>query len=457
MGKAVEVEIANKIAVFLKMIRTNNPFQEEFFQAVKEVITSVMPFALENSKYVKYKVLERMVEPDRIVIFRVSWQDDNGEVQVNRAWRVQFNNSIGPYKGGMRFHPSVNLSILKFLGFEQCFKNSLTGLPLGGAKGGSNFDPKHRSDAEVMRFCHALMIELHRHIGENTDVPAGDIGVGGREIGYMFGQYKRIVNKFTGTITGKGVDFGGSLIRKEATGYGAVYFAENVLNFRGDSLKGKTIVVSGSGNVAIYVTEKALNLGAQVLTLSDSSGYIYDREGFNEEKIAAVKEIKEIKRARIGEYVKIYPKAEFHPNKRPWEVAADIAIPSATQNELDEEDAKKLIANGVQLVCEAANMPVTLGAIELFNTAKVIFNPGKAANAGGVAVSGFEQSQNSLRMTWSAEEVEDRLKNIMKDIHDTCVKFGYNKKKSDIVNYVDGANIGGFVKIANAMTTYGVV
>ncbi len=456
MSTTLTAVAEKKMRDFISYVEARNPHQEEFIQAVTELTKSVMPFVLEHPQYLKYKILERMVEPDRIVIFRVSWQDDKGELYVNRAWRVQFNNSIGPYKGGMRFHPTVTLSVLKFLGFEQCFKNSLTGLPMGGAKGGANFDPKGKSDSEVMRFCHSLMVELHRHIGEDTDVPAGDIGVGAREISYMFGQYKRMENKFTGVLTGKGLAFGGSLIRKEATGYGAVYFAENALNHIGTSMAGKTVAVSGSGNVAIYVAEKALVLGAKVVTLSDSSGFIHDSDGFTAEKLATIKEIKEVRRGRIGEYVKAYPQAEFHKGKTPWIIPAQIAIPSATQNELTEIDAKRLIANKVELVCEAANMPCTQAAVNAFLQANVIFNPGKAANAGGVAVSGLEQSQNSLRIAWSGKEVESRLKTIMHDIHKLCVQFG-GTKKSRHVNYLDGANISGFIKIADAMVAYGVV
>ena len=381
---------------FMKGIEERNPGEPEFHQAVREVVEDLMPYVLENEEYRRAKILERITEPDRIVIFRVSWEDDEGNIRVNRAWRVQFNNSIGPYKGGMRFHPSVNLSILKFLGFEQVFKNSLTGLPMGGGKGGSNFDPKGKSDREIMRFCQSLMIELHRHVGEDTDVPAGDIGVGGREISYLFGQYKRLANEFTGILTGKGLEFGGSLIRTESTGYGCVYFCEDMLKNRGDSLEGKTCLVSGSGNVAIYTVEKAAEMGAKVVTMSDSSGFIYDKDGIDNEKLEFIKDLKELRRGRISEYAKRYINAKFYKGKRPWGVPADVAFPCATQNEINQSEAKTLLKNGIIAVSEGANMPTELEGMHEFRKAKILFGPAKAANAGGVAVSGLEMTQNSL-------------------------------------------------------------
>ena len=413
-----------------------------------------MPVVLEKRAYKEAQILERLTEPDRIVTFRVSWEDDAGNVRVNRAWRVQFNNSIGPYKGGLRFHPTVTQSVLKFLGFEQIFKNSLTGLPMGGAKGGSNFNPRGKSDREVMRFCQSMMIELHRHVGEDTDVPAGDIGVGGREISYLFGQYKRLENRFVGVLTGKGLQFGGSLVRTEATGYGCVYFCENMLNHRNDSLRGKTITVSGSGNVAIYCVEKATQLGGKVVTLSDSSGFIHDPDGIDLEKLAFVKELKEVRRGRISEYVKQYPNATFHAEERPWQVACDVAFPCATQNELNVDDANALIANGVQAVCEGANMPTELDGVKKLLNAGVLFGPAKAANAGGVAVSGLEQSQNALRLSWSREEVDAKLQTIMREIHAKCVDHGESDEQ---INYVQGANVAGFLKVADAMLAYGIV
>ncbi len=431
-----------------------NPGEEVFHQAVREVAETILPFIDENPKYREAQILERMTEPDRVVIFRVTWEDDAGNIRANRAWRVQFNNSIGPYKGGLRFHPDVALSTLKFLGFEQTFKNSLTGLPMGGAKGGANFNPKGKSDREVMRFCQSLMIELHRHIGEDTDVPAGDIGVGGREISYLFGQYKRLSNRFVGTLTGKGLSFGGSLIRTEATGYGCVYFCENMLNRIGDSVRGKRIAVSGSGNVALYAIEKATELGGIVVTASDSSGYIYDASGINEEKLAYLKDLKEVRRGRIEEYVQHYPSAQFQSG-RPWQVPVEIALPCATQNEIDAEDAKSMLANGVRVVCEGANMPTDLQASRLFASKQILFGPAKAANAGGVAVSGLEQSQNSLRLSWSREEVDTKLKTIMSEIHAKCVRYG--ARENGHVDYVAGANIGGFIKVADAMLAYGAV
>ena len=439
---------------FMNGLVRRNPGETEFHQAVAEFVQTVMPFVKENTHYMDARILERMTEPDRIIIFRVPWEDDNGNVRVNRAWRVQFNNSIGPYKGGLRFHPSVTQSVLKFLGFEQVFKNSLTGLPMGGAKGGANFNPKGRSDREIMRFCHSMMIELHRHVGEDTDVPAGDIGVGGREISYLFGQFKRLENRFVGALTGKGLQFGGSLIRTEATGYGNVYFCQNMLNHAGDGLDGKVAAVSGSGNVAIYCVEKATQLGAKIVTMSDSSGFIHDPDGIDEEKLAFIKELKEVRRGRISEYADKFSSASFHQDARPWSVACDVAFPCATQNELSQEDAKTLIANGVRAVSEGANMPTELAAVHEFLNAKVLFGPGKAANAGGVAVSGLEQSQNALRLSWGREEVDQRLKTIMHDIHSKSVDHGQQK---DYVNYVRGANISGFIKVADAMLAYGIV
>jgi glutamate dehydrogenase (NADP+) len=409
----------------------------------------------EHPKYKSFKILDRIVEPERTILFRVPWLDDKGEIQVNRGYRVEFNSAIGPYKGGLRFHPSVNLSILKFLGFEQTFKNSLTTLPMGGGKGGSDFDPKGKSDNEVMKFCQSFMTELCRHIGPDTDVPAGDIGVGGREIGYMFGQYKRIRNEFTGVLTGKGRNWGGSLIRPEATGYGTVYFAKEMLATKNDSFKGKIVAVSGSGNVAQYATEKATQLGAKVVTLSDSEGYIYDSEGISADKLAFVMELKNVKRGRISEYASKYPSAKFVAGKRPWEVKVDIALPCATQNELNEAEAKALISNGVKCVAEGANMPTTPEAITAFQAAKVQFAPGKASNAGGVATSGLEMSQNSLRLSWTAEEVDSKLHGIMVSIHTACVQYG--KEADGTIDYVKGANIAGFVKVADSMIDQGLV
>ena len=430
-----------------------NQHQPEFIQAVQEVAEAVIPFIVENKKYHGKKLLERMIEPERVLIFRVPWVNDNNEVKVNRGFRVEFNSSIGPYKGGLRFHPSVNLSVLKFLGFEQVFKNSLTTLPMGGGKGGSDFDPKGKSDNEVMRFCQSFMTELFRHIGPNTDVPAGDIGVGAREIGYMFGQYKRICNEFTGVLTGKGINWGGSLIRPEATGYGTVYFTQNMLQNNNDSFNNKTVVISGSGNVAQFACEKATQLGAKVVSLSDSSGYIYDKDGIDEKKLAFIMDLKNKRRERINEYAKEY-NCEFYEGKKPWEVKCDIALPCATQNELDGFDAQQLLSNGCICVAEGANMPSTPEAIEFFQKAKILFAPGKASNAGGVATSGLEMSQNSLRLSWDRDEVDIKLKNIMKNIHDSCLKYGSNGKS---VDYVKGANIAGFVKVADAMLDQGIV
>jgi len=435
--------------------KARNGAEPEFIQAVHEVAESVIPFIEENPKYKKARILERITEPERTIMFRVSWTDDAGNVHVNRGYRVEFNSAIGPYKGGLRFHPTVNLSVLKFLGFEQIFKNSLTTLPMGGGKGGSDFDPKGKSDNEVMRFCQAFMTELSRHIGADTDVPAGDIGVGGREIGYMFGQYKRIRNEFTGVLTGKGLNWGGSLIRPEATGYGTVYFAQEMLATKGDGFKGKKVVISGSGNVAQYAAEKATELGATVLTLSDSSGYILDNDGINAEKLAHVMHIKNVERGRISDYLKKYPSASFVAGKTPWTVACDIAMPCATQNELHGDDAKALIANGVKAVAEGANMPCTPEAVEAFSAKRILFSPGKAANAGGVSTSGLEMSQNSLRLSWSREEVDQRLHGIMKSIHASCVKYG--AREDGTIDYVKGANLAGFVKVADAMLDQGVM
>ena len=441
-----------KVHDFMNEVASKNGGETEFLQAVEEVAEVIIPFLEDNPKYNNKMLLERMVEPERVLMFRVPWLDDNGNTQVNRGYRVEFNSAIGPYKGGLRFHPSVNLSILKFLGFEQVFKNSLTTLPMGGGKGGSDFNPKGKSDNEVMKFCQSFMTELCRHIGPNTDVPAGDIGVGGREIGYMFGQYKRIRNEFTGVLTGKGMTWGGSSIRPEATGYGNVYFAQNMLAVKGDSFSGKTVAISGSGNVAQYACEKATELGGIVVTLSDSSGFIYDADGIDAEKLAFVMELKNVKRGRIKEYADKYG-CEFHEG-RPWGVNCDIVLPCATQNELNEEEARTLVSNGCMCVSEGANMPTTPEAIAVFQEAKILFAPGKASNAGGVATSGLEMSQNSLRMNWTRQEVDAKLKQIMKDIHTSCVEYG---TEGDHVDYVKGANIAGFVKVADAMLDQGVV
>lgn len=444
-----------EIDSFMDRVKAKNSHEPEFLQAVQEVAETVIPFIEENPKYKAAKILDRIVEPERTIIFRVPWLDDNGNVQVNRGYRIEFNSAIGPYKGGLRFHPSVNLSILKFLGFEQIFKNSLTTLPMGGGKGGSDFDPKGKSDNEVMKFCQSFMTELSRHIGADTDVPAGDIGVGGREIGYMFGQYKRIRNEFTGVLTGKARNWGGSLIRPEATGYGTVYFAKEMLSTKGNSFQDKIVAVSGSGNVAQFACQKATQLGAKVVTLSDSEGYIYDSDGIDTQKLAYVMELKNVKRGRISEYAKQYPNAKFVSGKRPWEVKVDIALPCATQNELNEDEAKLLISNGVICVAEGANMPSTPEAIAAFQSAKVLFSPGKASNAGGVATSGLEMSQNSLRLSWSADEVDQRLHDIMVSIHEACVKYG--KDANGNVDYVKGANVAGFVKVADSMIDQGLV
>lgn len=437
---------------FLSWVKECNPGESEFLQAVEEVAEAVLPIIDGHSRFKNMKILERMVEPERVITFRVPWLDDNGNIQVNRGYRIEMNSAIGPYKGGLRFHPSVNLSILKFLAFEQVFKNALTTLPMGGGKGGSNFDPKGKSDNEIMKFCQSFMTELCRHIGPNTDVPAGDIGVGGREIGYMFGQYKRIRNEFTGVLTGKGLGWGGSLIRPEATGYGNVYFAQNMLVENGDSFDDKTVVISGSGNVAQYSCEKATELGAKVVSMSDSSGYIYDKDGISSEKLAFIMNLKNVKRGRIKEYADHYG-CEFHEG-RPWSLKCDIALPCATQNELNKSEAEVLVSHGCICVAEGANMPSTPEAVEVFLAAKILFAPGKASNAGGVATSGLEMSQNSLRMNWTREEVDSKLKTIMNDIHSQCVEHG---KEGDFVNYVKGANIAGFLKVADAMLDQGIV
>ncbi len=444
-----------KIDAFLKIVRKRDGLEPEFMQAVEEVAETVIPYILENNIYHGKNILMRMCEPERVVTFRVSWMDDNGEIWVNRGYRIQMNSAIGPYKGGLRFHPSVNMSILKFLAFEQVFKNSLTTLPMGGGKGGSDFDPKGRSESEIMRFCQAFMTELYRHIGPNTDVPAGDIGVGGREIGYMYGQYKKLANEFTGVLTGKGMTWGGSLIRPEATGYGTVYFAQDMLASVNDGIKGKKAVISGSGNVAQYTAEKILHFGGKVLTMSDSSGYIYDSSGIDEEKLKFIMYLKNVQRGRISEYIKKYPKAVFKKDKTPWAVPCDIALPCATQNELNENDAKKLVLNGCNCVSEGANMPSTKGAVEFFIKSKILYAPGKASNAGGVATSGLEMTQNSLRYNWTREEVDEKLREIMLSIHNSCIEHG--KQKNGYVNYVKGANIAGFVKVADAMLAQGVI
>ena len=443
-----------QIDEFMANVKAKNGHETEFLQAVEEVAETVIPFIEKNPKYKAVKVLERITEPERVIMFRVPWLNDKGETQINRGFRVEFNSAIGPYKGGLRFHPTVNLSILKFLGYEQVFKNSLTTLPMGGGKGGADFDPKGKSDNEVMKFCQSFMTELCRHIGPNTDVPAGDIGVGGREIGFMFGQYKRIKNEFTGILTGKGLNWGGSLIRPEATGYGNVYFAKEMLAANNNSFEGKTVVISGSGNVAQYAAEKATQLGGKVVTLSDSKGYIYDPAGIDAEKLAWVMELKNVKRGRISEYADKFDGAEFHEGNRPWGIKCDIALPCATQNELNGEEAATLIANGCICVSEGANMPSTPEAIAKFHEAKILFAPGKASNAGGVATSGLEMSQNSLRLSWTSEEVDEKLHNIMVSIHEACVAYGTEDGYTD---YVKGAIIAGFVKVADAMLEQGLV
>ena len=443
-----------QIDAFIAKVEAANPNEPEFMQAVQEVAESVIPFIENNPKYKGKSLLERIIEPERVIMFRVPWTDDAGNVHVNKGYRVEFNSAIGPYKGGLRFHPTVNLSVLKFLGFEQIFKNSLTTLPLGGGKGGSNFDPKGKSDAEVMRFCQSFMTELSRHIGANTDVPAGDIGVGGREIGYMFGQYKRLRNEFTGVLTGKALSYGGSLIRPEATGYGTVYFTQEMLTTKGESFRSKNVVISGSGNVAQFAAEKCMDLGASVLTMSDSSGYILCADGLSKEQLEFVMELKNVRRGRIHEAAEAFDNIEFHPGT-PWNVSCDVALPCATQNELKGEDAQLLVKNGLHALGEGANMPCTPEAVEIFQKNGVLFSPGKASNAGGVATSGLEMSQNSLRMSWTREEVDGHLHRIMKDIHAACVKYG--TKEDGSVDYVGGANIAGFVKVADAMMAQGVV
>jgi len=447
--------MSDSLQSFMDMVSKRNPNEPEFLQAVHEVAETVLPFIEQNKKYQGKMLLERMVEAERVIMFRVTWLDDNGNTRVNRGYRIQMNSAIGPYKGGLRFHPSVNLSILKFLAFEQTFKNSLTTLPMGGGKGGSDFDPKGKTDNEIMRFCQSFMTELAKHIGADTDVPAGDIGVGGREVGYMFGQYKRLRNEFTGVLTGKGISFGGSLIRPEATGYGCVYFAQSMLETKGQSFEGKTVVISGSGNVAQYAAEKAMQLGGEVVTFSDSSGYIYDEAGIDAEKLAYVMEIKNVNYGRISDYLNQYPNAKYVAGGKPWEVKCDIALPCATQNELNGDEAKQLIANGCICVAEGANMPSTPEAVIAFQDARILFAPGKASNAGGVATSGLEMSQNSLRLSWTREEVDERLKGIMASIHESCIAFG--KEADGYTDYVKGANIAGFVKVADAMLAQGVV
>jgi len=453
-SKEMAQNIQEQIDAFMESVKVRNANEPEFLQAVHEVAESVIPYMQDHPKYKNAKMLERMVEPERTLMFRVPWMDDAGNVQVNRGYRIEFNSAIGPYKGGLRFHPTVNLSVLKFLGFEQVFKNSLTTLPMGGGKGGSDFDPKGKSDNEVMRFCQSFMTELCRHIGANTDVPAGDIGVGGREIGYMFGQYKRIRNEFVGVLTGKGRNWGGSLIRPEATGYGTVYFAQEMLATKKDTFKGKTVVVSGSGNVAQYAVEKCIELGAKVVTMSDSEGFIHDASGITAEKLAWIMELKNERRGRISDYAAQFKGSTFSKG-RPWAVKADIALPCATQNELNGAEAKTLIANGVKCVAEGANMPSTPEAIAEFEKARILFSPGKASNAGGVATSGLEMSQNSLRYNWTREEVDAKLHTIMKDIHASCVAYG--KREDGTIDYVKGANIAGFVKVADSMLDQGLV
>lgn len=455
IGEFVDQKSALYVEDFMSRLIAKNPHEPEFHQAVHEVVESLAPFLIKNPVFSKLKILERMSEPERVIMFRVPWLNDRGEVEINKGYRVQMNSAIGPYKGGLRFHSSVNLSILKFLAFEQVLKNSLTTLPMGGGKGGSDFSAKGKSDNEVMRFCQSFMTELQRHIGPDTDVPAGDIGVGGREIGYLYGQYKRLRNEFTGTLTGKGIGWGGSPLRPEATGYGTTYFAQEMLKARQDSIKGKTVAISGSGNVAQYAVEKVTQLGGKVVTLSDSNGYIYDPKGISAEKLAYVMELKNIMRGRIMEYATEYPEAVYYENQRPWGVKCDIALPCATQNELNAEDAQKLVSNGCICVAEGANMPSTPEAIEVFHENKILYAPGKAANAGGVATSGLEMTQNSMRLKWTPEEVDNRLHSIMKNIHQACVENG--KEKDGFINYVKGANISGFLKVAHAMRDQGLV
>ncbi len=451
----MEEFVQKYVKSFMAELEAKNPGEKEFHQAVREVLESVAPYLEQYPNLIEQKIMERIVEPERVIMFRVPWMDDKGEIHINKGYRVQMNSAIGPYKGGIRFHSSVNLSIMKFLAFEQTFKNSLTTLPMGGAKGGSDFSPRGKSDAEVMRFCQSFMTELQRHIGPDTDVPAGDIGVGGREVGFMFGQYKRLRDEFTGTLTGKGQTWGGSLMRPEATGYGACYFAQAMLATRGETFEGKTVVISGSGNVAQYAAQKAMRLGAKVVTLSDSNGFVYDPDGLTEEKLNYVFKLKNVIRGRIKEYVKEYPKAQYFEGKRPWSIKCDIAMPCATQNELNAEEAKMLLDNGCFCVTEGANMPTTPEAIALFQKAKILYSPGKASNAGGVATSGLEMSQNSIRQKWTAEEVDNMLHRIMSDIHDACLKYG--TEPDGYINYVKGANIAGFIKVANAMMDQGLV
>jgi glutamate dehydrogenase (NADP+) len=449
MGDKLKLDLDDFMAGLIR----RNPGEPEFHQAVHEVAETVIPYINENPKFIRSRILERMSEPDRTIIFRVCWEDDTGRIHVNRGYRVQFSNAIGPYKGGIRFHPTVNLSILKFLGFEQTFKNSLTTLPMGSGKGGSNFDPKGKSEREIMRFCQAYMTELSKHIGPNIDVPAGDIGVGTREISFMFGQYKRLQNEFTGVLTGKALEYGGSLIRKEATGYGCAYFMEEMLKHKGDALKDKVCVVSGSGNVALYTAEKLIQLDAKVVTMSDSSGFVHDPDGLDAEKMAYIIELKTFKRGRISEYAKQF-KCKFYPDKKPWGIPCDLAFPCATQNEIDEKDARTLIKNGCQAVAEGANMPTVEEGVKVFHDAKILFAPGKASNAGGVAVSGMEMTQNTIHMAWGQEDVDLQLRGIMSDIHQQCINFG---TEGGYINYVKGANLAGFKKVANAMLAYGVV
>ncbi len=445
----------NYVEKFMSELVSRNPGESEFHQAVREVVESVADYVVAYPYLMDLKILERMVEPERVIMFRVPWTDDRGEIHINRGYRVQMNSAIGPYKGGIRFHASVNLSIMKFLAFEQTFKNALTTLPMGGAKGGADFNPRGKSDAEVMRFCQSFMTELQRHIGPDTDVPAGDIGVGGREVGFMFGQYKRLRDEFTGSMTGKGLAWGGSLLRPEATGYGVCYFAQEMMALKGKTFEGQTVLISGSGNVAQYAAQKAMRLGAKVVTLSDSDGYIHDPEGLDEEKLAYVFELKNVRRGRIREYAEKYPQATYYPGERPWGVPCDIALPCATQNEIEAADAEKLVKNGCWCVAEGANMPTTPDAIEIFRNAKLLYSPGKASNAGGVATSGLEMTQNSIRQKWTSEEVDAHLHRIMSDIHASCLKYG--KEEDGYINYVKGANIAGFIKVANAMVDQGLV
>ncbi len=451
----MEKKAAEFVENFMANIIAKDPLEKEFHQAVHEVVESLAPFVVQNPVYMKARILDRMAEPERIIIFRVPWFNDRGDVEINRGYRVQMSSAIGPYKGGLRFHASVNLSILKFLAYEQVLKNSLTTLPMGGGKGGSDFDPKGKSDNEVMRFCQSFMTELFRHIGPDTDVPAGDIGVGGREIGFLFGQNKRLNNEFSGTLTGKGSGWGGSPLRPEATGYGVTYFANEMLETVSDSIEGKTVVISGSGNVSQYAVEKVTQLGGKVVTLSDSNGYIYDPEGINKEKLEYILELKNVMRGRIKEYANEFSGVKYFENQRPWSVPCQIAMPCATQNEIDENDAKTLVANGCKCVSEGANMPSTPEAIHVFQSNKLLYAPGKAANAGGVATSGLEMTQNSMRLTWTRDEVDARLHKIMKNIHQTCIQYG--KESDGYINYVNGANIGGFLKVANAMLAQGIV